>query len=494
MLLRQVRASDGEAGSVRQNAITSGCADFHRVKGNPRGVRALLRISLQNAESGGVMKSAAILIVALLGTSLFSQTTTAQYEGAVLNAREFPGEDIGAQVNTAAASCARESACHIVIPPSGPIKLTTPIVMTDGETVECSRSGYVGSGSRSVVAQINYEGAGVAVTMNGRGDSLLGCSLRLGASAASGVWMGGHSDYANQVTVSGGGTATTLVHISGRDTEDVHLEDSRLVDFVGIGVEIDHANDTFLTHITAYGVPRNETSRTLVIDSGAGGTNITDFVGGASGLHGLVVQNTLGRAAPTWIFAQNFQADCSTGSGWLFDSTLGSSMIGATFLNSWSSGAGGCGEKVVPGVAGIEVAGGVNIHIGGGSKIRANSGDGVLVDGKGVSNLQIEGDLITGNGYCKQCGAAAYSGIHITATAHTVQIVGNTLGNTFNANENQLYGVNVEAGVAGLIVANNLCDDNRGGCFNPDIARVESTLHHVESGNVTTTDKYSPGR
>jgi hypothetical protein len=301
--------------------------------------------------------------------------------------------------------------------------------------------------------------------------------------------MGGYSDHANQITVNGGGRETTLVHISGRDTEDAHLDDSRLVNFVGIGVQVDHANDTFLNHVTAYGSPHNDSSRILVIDSAAGGTNINDFLGGNAGLHGLVVQNTLTGGAPTWIFANNFQADCSTGSGWLFDSTLGSSMIGATFLNSWSSGSGACGATVVPGVAGIEIAGGVNIHIGGGSKIRSNSGDGILVDGKGVNNLQIEGDLITGNGYCKQCGAAVYSGVHITAPAHTVQIVGDTIGNTFNDNENQLYGVNVEAGVAGLIIANNLCDDNRGGCFNPTLRRVESKLHFAESGNVSTTDK-----
>ncbi len=449
------------------------------------------------------MKPISIVFAAVLGLLAFGRTNPLLLPGiasqtspgsdlGVLNARTFPGSDIGAQVNAAAATCARGSICHILIPPGSPVPLTTPIVMLDGEEVECSRSGYVGSGVDAPSAQLEYTGSGVAVTMNGRGDSLLGCSLRLDASAAGGIWMGGHSDRADQVTVSGGGTGTTLVRVSGlasgRDTEDAHLEDSRLVNFAGVGVEIDHANDTFLTQITAYGVPHNHTGRTLVIDSGAGGTNINDFVGGASGLHGLVIQNTLGGGAPTWIFAQNFQADCSTGSGWLFDSTLGSSMVGATFLNSWSSGAGGCGT-VTPGVAGIEIAGGVNIHIGGGSKIRANSGDGVLVDGEGVNNLQIEGDLITGNGFCTQCGAATYSGIHITAPAHTVQIVGNTLGNTFNANENQLYGVNVEAGVAGLIIANNLCDDNRGGCLNPTIRNVESKLHFVESGNVTTSDK-----
>jgi hypothetical protein len=445
------------------------------------------------------VKPISIVFAAVLGLLAFGRAnllllpviasqTSQGSDSAVLNARAFPGSDIGAQVNAAAATCARGSICHVVIPPGGPVLLTTPIVMLDAEEVECSRSGYVDSGVDAPAAQLDYAGSGVAVTMNGRGDSLLGCSLLLGASSAIGIWMGGQSDRADQVTVSGGGTGTTLVRVSGRDTEDAHLQDSRLVNFVGIGVEIDHANDTFLTQITAYGVPHNHTGRTLVIDSGAGGTNITDFVGGASGLHGLVVQNTLGGGAPTWIFAQNFQADCSSGSGWLFDSTLGSSMVGATFLNSWASGAGGCGT-VTPGVAGIEIAGGVNIHIGGGSKIRANSGDGVLVDGKGVNNLQIEGDLITGNGFCTQCGAATYSGIHIRAPAHTVQIVGNTVGNTFNANENQLYGVNVEAGVAGLIVANNLCDDNRAGCLNPTIGKVEASLHFAESGNVSTTDK-----
>src|SRR5277367_3373559 len=295
----------------------------------------------------------------------------AKGEGTVLNAREYPGEDVGAQVNAAAATCVRGSVCHIVIPPSGRVALTTPIVMVDGEEVECSRSGYITDGQNDPVLQLEYSGNGVAVTMNGRGQTLRGCGLLLGQTAVAGVLMGGHSNYASEITVSGGGVTTTLVRVSGmaskRDTEDAHLDDSRLVNFVGTGVEIDHANDTFLTHVTAYGVAHNDTGRTLVIDSGASGTIINDFVGGNSGLHGLVVQNTLGGSgggnAPTWIFANNFEADCSTGTGWLFDATLGSAMTGATFLNSWSSGAGACGKTVIPGVAGIEVAGGVNIHI-----------------------------------------------------------------------------------------------------------------------------------
>lgn len=179
------------------------------------------------------MKPAIVLLIAALGLPVRGQTNSVENGGSVLNVRQFSGNDIGAQVNAAAVKCKWGSVCHIVIPPSGPVKLTTQIVMVDGEEVECSRSGYMGSWREEVATQLEYTGGGVAVTMNGRGDSIVGYSLRLSAKAATGVWMGGHSDRASQITVRGAGTGTTLVRISGRDAEDIHLEDSRLVNFCG---------------------------------------------------------------------------------------------------------------------------------------------------------------------------------------------------------------------------------------------------------------------
>jgi hypothetical protein len=416
------------------------------------------------------MKLQIILVAVALAVSAFGQSVPVsspqssaplpnsgmQDEGAVLNARQFPGGDIGAQVNAAGVRCGRGNVwegnvCHIVIPPSGRVTLTTPILMVDGEEMECSRSGYIADGQHEPETQLEYKGSEIAVTMNGRGDTLRGCGLRLGEATDIGVLMGGHSNYASQISEwrrdrndAGARVWGRIEEGYGRYASGRFAADKFFRDWSGNRSCERHVPDAYYC---LWRCPYR-TGRTLVIDSAAGGTNINDVVGGDSGLHGLVVQNTLSGGPPTWIFANNFQAHCSTGSGWLFDATLGSAMIGVTFLNSWSSGAGGCGT-VTPGVAGIEVAGGVNIHIGGGSKIRSNFGDGVLVDGKGVNNLQIEGNMITGNGFCKQRGAAVYSGIHITAPAHTVQIVGNTIGNTFNDNENQLYGVNVEAGVAG---------------------------------------------
>ena len=105
---------------------------------------------------------------------------------------------------------------HIVIPSSGPVTLITPIVMVDGEEVECSRSGYMTDGQHERArASWSTRGNGIAVTMSGRGDTLRGCGLRLGSLAGVGVLMGGHSNYASQITVSGGGTGTTLVRVSG---------------------------------------------------------------------------------------------------------------------------------------------------------------------------------------------------------------------------------------------------------------------------------------
>jgi len=183
------------------------------------------------------MRLTRILALAVFATPTFSRTIPSALQqssapiahpsthnrDAVLNAKEFPGEDIGAQVNAAAATCTRGEICHIVISPSGLIDLTTPIIMVNAEEVECSRSGYVQNHSEGAsTTQLSYAGTGVAVTMNGQGDTFSGCNLLLGSSAAGGILMGGYSDHADQITVSGGGTGTTLVDISGRGTEDAH--------------------------------------------------------------------------------------------------------------------------------------------------------------------------------------------------------------------------------------------------------------------------------
>ena len=407
--------------------------------------------------------------------------------------------DIGADINAAVAGCASNFPCHILIPPqTNSLQITTPIVLGSNTTVECASSGFLqNSFTGNTPTQLVYDGTGTAVTMNGNGSSWKGCSLFLAGTVTNGFLIGGNSNVVDGVTIAGGSGTTIDVRISGTNTENNHLQNSRIVNFMGTAVQVDHANDTFLDNITAYGVANGQTSTTLMIDSLAGGTEINNFVGGSSGAHGLVVRNTIAPLGnPTWIFARNFESDCSSGAGWLFDSTLTGAMVGATFTDSWSSGSGSsnvnCDQTVNPGVPGIEISGGANINIMG-SMIRSNSGDGILVDGFPDASIMIQNNLITGNGFCpSNTCTPVYSGVHITAATQSILITGNSLSNTGNTNENQLYGVDNEAQQGLIQISGNLCTQNKSQCINPNYAAVQTATRSMIFGNSSTTDPQAP--
>src|SRR6266576_3454505 len=238
-------------------------------------------------------------LLLLLGNICKAQT-------GILDPTQFPGTDIALQINNAAASCTANSQCWISLPPGTKLIFSHTITFINNETVECPRSGAVDNttGGDSTT-KLSYTGSGVAVQMNNKAGRFVGCDLLLGGSAAAGVVMGGYSNHADDIGVRGGGTGTDLIHISGTAAEDNHFENSRLSDFVGTGIAIDHSNDTFLTNITAYGKLNNSTSTTLLLDSGAGGVTITNLIGGDSGLHGFWERYTLGGNYPTFLFANN---------------------------------------------------------------------------------------------------------------------------------------------------------------------------------------------
>ena len=314
--------------------------------------------------------------------------------------------------------------------------------------------------------------------MNQVGGRFIGCSLVLGSSASEGIRMGGASNQVIDAAISGGGTETKLVHISGSGTEDNHLVGSRISNFVGKGVYIDHANDTFLTDDTVYGVHGNSTGVSLTIDTAAGGTAISNFSGGDSGAHGLVIQNTLGGRPPTWIFANSFLSDISASDGWVFDSSLGSSNIGATFMNSWSAGSGG---------AGIRISGGSMIYIGAGTKIRSNALDGILIDSNKIVALSIDGNQILGNNTSNPHTAGPYSGIRVTAHVSGLVITNNTIGNAPEVGGNQAYAFYSTSDIDNVNFSHNNCAHNTVGCLQAE-AVAASKLTAV--GNTSETELY----
>jgi hypothetical protein len=372
------------------------------------------------------------------------------------NANRSEGADIGAQVNASAKACIPNSPCHIAIPPGTNYTFTTPIIFVKDETLECSPSGSVdNSGSTSTPVQLSYVGSGIAVTMNQGGGRLVGCSLVLGLSASEGIRIGGQSNQVQDTSVSGGGVATKLVHISGTGTEDNHVANSRIFNFVGSGVYVDHANDTFLTDDIAYGVAGNTTGVSLTIDSAAGGTAISNFSGGNSGAHGLVIKNSFkSDLPPMWIFASGVISDISASDGWLFDSSLGSANIGATFANSWSAGSRG---------AGIRISGGSMIYIGGGTRVRSNQLDGILIDSNKVVDLTIEGNKILGNNMSNVPGN---SGIRVTAHVSGLIVTNNTIGNYPEVGGHQAYAFYSTSDIDNVNFSHNNCSNNTISCQN----------------------------
>jgi hypothetical protein len=313
-------------------------------------------------------------------------TDCAAYWNAAMPPPLPPVKDIGVQIaNVIKRFCPSVVQCHIVIMPyPGPAPKTpksqyiisphNELVFIKNETVECQASNRIDNTSvADPMAEISYDGSGTAVTMGATGGRFEGCDLWLGTNVANGILIGGNSsssafsNYARDIGVRGGGKNTYLVHISGPNgntltTEDNHLEKSRISDFVGYGIGIDYANDTYITDVTAYGKVGNTTSITVLIDSQAGGTMLTNVVGGNSGANFLKVRYS-GGAYPTFIFARNMQSDLSTSDGYVFDSTLGSANIDFTCLDCWAAGSGG---------AGVHISGGSGIRWIGG-KIRSNA-------------------------------------------------------------------------------------------------------------------------
>jgi hypothetical protein len=297
--------------------------------------------------------------------------------------------------------------------------------------------------------------------MGGSNGRFIGCDLLLGASATTGIRIGGsgataYSNHIEDVDVRNGGTGTTLVKIScpSGACEDNHLINSRLSSFIGVGVELDHSNDTHLVNNTAYALATsNATSISLLIDSAGAGVNVNGFIGGSSGLHGMVVQHTLGGGYPTFGFIQNFECDISSSDCIVFDSSLGSAPIGYILLNSWAAGSGG---------AGIHISGGSNISIGAGTIVRVNALDGILIDGASVVNVQIQDSIIQGN----NTSNAGYSGISIANHPAGVIITGNHINDAPESGGYQQYALKANSDVEGLIFANNNCANNVVGCAN----------------------------
>jgi hypothetical protein len=438
-------------------------------------------------------------------TATNSTTVNSSNVNTTLNALLFSGADIGAQINIAAATCSSSSQCKIIIPSTLQLSFSTPIVYVQNETIECVRNGAVANGNGlEGLTTLNYTGSGTAVTMGVSNGRFIGCDLLLGSTATNGIFIGSssvsvYSNHVEDASIRNGGTGTTLIKIScagGGACEDENIINSRLSNFTGVGVSIDNSNDTHLYNNTVYAkAAGNTTSISLLIDSGAGGVNVSGFIGGSSGLHGMVVRHTLAGGFPVWGFIWNFQCDLPSSDCFLFDSTLNSAIIGYTLVNPWAAGS--------TGGAGINIQGGGNINIQG-ALIRNNANDGVLINTGGAGapgSIFISNSIIQGNNQSN----AGFNGISIHGHPNLITITGNHINNSPEVGGNQQYALQAYSDIDSLNFSNNDCANNVTGCslttlvtgsklnLVGNIAQAALSVPSYVAGNFQTGGGYSSG-
>jgi len=146
-----------------------------------------------------------------------------------VNALNFSGGDLGAQVNAAYASCTSGPGCRIVIPP-GNYNVTTPIVIaTKGKeaTVECG-------------------GTNTTLTWTGSGSASMFTFAANGGSPATGNGWGAGIKFCNITSASTTATAITFglspSDVTGRSAQGSVLEDSQIT---GFGTQLLYASQAW---------------------------------------------------------------------------------------------------------------------------------------------------------------------------------------------------------------------------------------------------------
>ncbi len=369
------------------------------------------------------------------------------------------GSDIGAWINATAAACVANTPCHIRIPPGQNYSYATTIVYVSGETIECSPAHYVtNSGTFNTPAQLTYTGTGTAVSMPRTAfrDSWVGCSLVVSnKSAATGFALNGIGFWIRDADIEGGGVASKLIHFGGISSRnfagDFHVVNTNINNYVGPAMYADYVSGITIEHTSVVGVHGSFTGVGLTVDSEAQGITINDMNGGDSGLHNLVVQHSETGNYPENLFLHQITSDLAGGDGWLFAASLGTAPLHCIIESSWVSGSGG---------AGVRISGGSEITFTG-NHIRANTGDGILIDGTGTA-IVISGNQILGN---NAAAGAGISGIRVTSHPSGLLITGNTIGN-YPESGSQTYAFSASSDIDNVNFSFNNCSNNTISCQN----------------------------
>jgi hypothetical protein len=330
------------------------------------------------------------------------------------------GADLGAYINAAVATA---TAGDIIQLSGAGGSYSTTIALSKSVTLD---GGGVGN-------WYTYSGSGTGVNVTAAGVNIRNVALAWTNSTTLGVDLGSNYGVLGPNVIEKGGASTTILNkINGYANQVTGFRipapfSTPAGGTAGTMFDCVNAIDTIFNTLDTYGNTDNTTSITLLMDSQCYGTAVSDWAGGYSGLHGLLVEDAANPGnAPNWGFFKNFELDdCTGGDCMLFASSLNGHYLGFTFEGTWAAGAGitDVGPAVTtPNANGVHISGGKGIFFTSGGKIRGNAANGVLIDNTNVGYVTIDSNEIAANNQNETAG--------VGAGPYTLTACGNAAGGT----------------------------------------------------------------
>ncbi len=393
------------------------------------------------------------------GTRAATKTGIQTFLPGAVNAADFTGADIGAQVNAAAAILTLGGTIYI---PNGTYSFTTTIELTQGIILK-------GQTRTGVILNWTGSSSGVAIKVGPNASNIECRDFTLKTSQGTNT-VGFKIDQVSNsvvknVTITGGTTTTGFkypFYVTG-DSTTVHIAENYIDSFIGAGLLADHCTDLYFKDNQVWSVADGITAIGVILDTGTSGF----YSSGNSihrGQHGMFIQDTASGGAgnsPRFIFSTDDVIDTTTGgSGLVFDTTMSTNVVSAFFTNPWiaASGLNAAASVVTSGADGVTINGGTGINFMGG-RIRRNANNGILFNSASTTGgAQVFGTFIYHN---NQNNNADANGVYIAAAATNIGLIGCVIGDStaLDIGGHQKYGVKIAA-VASLEFRMIGCDLN----------------------------------
>ena len=256
----------------------------------------------------------------------------------------------------------------------------------------------------------------------------------------------------------------------------------------GTGIYINGGNDHYITNCLMDNPLGSEPySGIRIRQSGA------TWIDNTSVLHarfGLVIDPQAGERV-TWLFVMNSAFDlCSENGIMINGATATSTILGATFIGTWSS---SCTQEGVEllGVAGSNMDGISFI----GHRAYTNGTHGIAIN-YGI-NLKVESCSVSGN---STTASDTSSGISVAAGITKFEILNNRSGLHSGQANTQKYGIQIESGASNnyTIMGNNVINNVSGGIFDSGtgtskIVKDNLTGDSVDIASATTVTLNATG-